>query len=117
MESAGGVQCAVHVAAVAAVEQFKVAIDRVRDTGGLGGACIGRIGKHDLARRVARPDRNADRLDQRANGGGLCGLLLVAKAQVGEFRFDGKRKAGGKIFQAGDIKGDAGRIQFASIEN
>ncbi len=56
-ERGRAIQGAVHIAAVAAVEQFKVAIDCIRDANGLGRSRIGGIGVAETAFGVFGPDR------------------------------------------------------------
>ena len=56
-EGRSALQRPLHVAAVAAVEQFEVAIDRIRDAGGLGRPRIGGVGVAEAALGVPGPDR------------------------------------------------------------
>ena len=55
---------------------------------GLDRARIGLVDEHELAGVVACPDRGGQRLDQRAHGGGVVDLLLVARAELGQLVFD-----------------------------
>ena len=119
-EGRRAVQCAVHIAAVAAVEQFEVAIDRIRDAAGFGGARIGGIGVAETAVGALGPDRPGCGGGEAAQHFGFFRQRLVPQigfrqfpAQPGEFAnpynglaadgaphgFDGMSVRGGEIEQ------------------
>ena len=77
------VQRAVHIAAVAAVEQFEVAVDRIRDAGGLGRPRIGGIGVAETAlARLAQIGQGAAARQSRA----AFRFLPAAPCAAGSFR-------------------------------
>ena len=79
------VQRAVHIAAVGAVEQFKVAIDRIRDAGGLGRPRIGGIGVAEAALGALGPDRPGRRGGETAQHLGFFQQRLVPEVGFGQF--------------------------------
>ena len=84
-EGRGVVQRAVHVAAVGAVEQFEVAIDRIRDADGLGRPRIGGIGVAETALGALGPDRPGRGGGETAQHFGFFQQRLVAQVGFGEF--------------------------------
>ena len=79
------VQRTLHLAAVGAVEQLQVAIDRVRDAGGFGGPRIGGIGVGKPAGGALGPDRPGCGGGEAAQHLGLFRQRLVAQIGFGEF--------------------------------
>ena len=79
------VQRALHVAAVGAVEQFEVAIDRIRDAGGFGRPRIGGIGVAETALGALGPDRPGRRGGETAQHFGFFQQRLVPEVGFGEF--------------------------------
>ncbi len=71
--------------ALVAFEQFEVAMDRVRDTGGLGGFRIGGIGVAKVALGAFGPDRPRCRRREVAQQFGLFQQRLVAKVGFRQF--------------------------------
>ncbi len=79
------VQGAVHFMAVAAVEQFEIAVDRIRDARGLGRPRIGGIGVAEAAFAAFGPDRPGYRGDESAQYFGFAQQGLMPQVQFGEF--------------------------------
>ena len=79
------VQRALHVAAAGAVEQFKVAIDRIRDADGLGRPRIGGIGVAETALGALGPDRPRRCGGETAQHLGFFQQRLVPEVGFGEF--------------------------------
>ena len=78
------IQCAVHIAAVAAVEQFQVAIDRICDVDRLGRPGVGGVGIEQAAIGTLGPYRPGRRGDEAAEHLGLFQQRLVAEVGLGQ---------------------------------
>jgi len=78
-------QGAVHIAAVAAVEQFKAAIDCIRNANGLGRSRIGGIGVAEAAFGAFGPDRPGHRGCEAAQHFGFLEQRLVSAVGFSQF--------------------------------
>ncbi len=79
------IQCAVHIAAVAAVEQFEVAIDRICDVDRLGCPGVGGVGIEQAAIAALGPYRPGRRGGETAEHLGLFQQRPVPEVGLGQF--------------------------------
>ena len=106
-------QSAVHLAAVAAVEQFEVAVDRIRDAGCLGRPRIGGVGIAEAAIGALGPDRPGCRGGEAAQHLGFFEQRLVPEIGFSQFPAQSAEFANPHNGLAAD--GAAHRLEGASV--
>ena len=105
----------VHLAAVAAVEQFEIAADGVRDAGGLGRPCIGGVDIAETAIGPPGPDRPRHRGGEAAQHLGLFEQRLVPEIGFGQLLAQAAEFADPHNGLAAD--GAAHRLEGASVRS
>ena len=113
-EAGPGLQGTVHLAAVAAVEQFEIAGDGVGDAGGLGCACIGGVDIAETAIGAPGPDRPRCRGGEAAQHLGLFEQRLVPEIGLGQLLAQSAEFADPHNGLSAD--GAAHRLEGASVQ-